>query len=78
MNFFKKIASISISIFFIYLCLKDIPLNTLLKDVDYDLNILIIAILILFLINIIKSVRLKILLQNFKKKIFPFTLNQYY
>ena len=72
MNFFKKIASISISIFFIYLCLKDIPLNTLLKDVDYNLNILIIAILILFLINIIKSIRLKILLQNFKKKNFSF------
>jgi uncharacterized membrane protein YbhN (UPF0104 family) len=71
-NFFKKIASISISIFFIYLCLKDIPLNTLLIDVDYNLNILIIAILILFLINIIKSIRLKILLQNFKKKNFSF------
>jgi uncharacterized protein (TIRG00374 family) len=71
-NFLKKIISILISIFFIALCLKDIPLNSLLKNVNYNINILIIAIILLFLINIIKSFRLKILLQNYKKKNFYF------
>ena len=74
MIFFKKIISIFISIFFIYLCLKDIPLNTLLKDVDYNLDILIIAVLLLFLINIIKSIRLRILLKYYKKKNFSYYL----
>jgi len=69
-NFLKKVISIFISIFFIFLCLKDIPLNSLLKNVNYNINILIIAIILLFLINIIKSFRLKILLQNYKKRDF--------
>ena len=72
MKIFKKILSILISCFFIYLCLKDIPINNLFDNINYNLNVLFIAILLLFLINILKAYRLKILLKNYKKKKFHF------
>ena len=72
MRIFKKIISILISCFFIYLCLKDIPLNNLFDSISYNLKILLIALLLLFLINILKAYRFKILLKNYKKKKFHF------
>ena len=64
MKIFKKILSISISCFFIYLCLKDIPLKNLFNSVNFNLELLIFAISLLFLINILKAARLRILLKN--------------
>ena len=69
---FKKILSILISCFFIYLCLKDIPLNNLFNNIQFNIYLLFIAILLLFLINILKAYRFKILLKNYKKKKFHF------
>ena len=68
MNFFKKIISILISIFFIYLCLKDIPITNLFENIQFNLGFLILAIILLYLINILKAFRLKILLKSYKKK----------
>ena len=72
MTFLKKAISILISCFFIYLCLKDIPLKNLFDKIDYNINLLLSALFLLFLINIVKSLRLKILLRNYKKKKFHF------
>ena len=72
MTFLKKTISILISCFFIYLCLKDIPLKNLFDKVDYNINLLLSALFLLYLINIVKSLRLKILLRNYKKKKFHF------
>ena len=74
MNFLKKIVSILISIFFIYLCIKDIPINSLFKNIQFNLGLLIFAIILLFLINILKAFRLKILLKNYKNKKLEFYL----
>ena len=71
---YKKILSILISCFFIYLCLKDIPLKNLFNNIQFNIYLLIIAILLLFFINIIKAYRLKILLKNYKTKKFNFYL----
>tara|TARA_A100001011_G_scaffold395214_1_gene489553 strand:+ start:16 stop:975 length:960 start_codon:yes stop_codon:yes gene_type:complete len=70
----KKILSILVSCFFIFLCLKDIPLNALFNNVSYNINLLLFAILLLFLINILKAFRLKILLKNYQTKKFNFYL----
>ena len=70
----KKIISILISCFFIYLCIKDIPIKNLLKGISYNLNILLLATLLLFLINFLKAFRLKVLLKNYKKTDFNFYL----
>ena len=72
MKIFKKILSISISCFFIYLCLKDIPLENLFNSINFNLSLLILAIILLFLINILKALRLKILLRNYKTQKFYF------
>ena len=72
MKILKKILSISISCFFIYLCLKDIPLKNLFNSINFNLNLLILAIILLFLINILKALRLKILLRNYKIQKFNF------
>ena len=74
MNFFKKIISILISIFFIYLCLNEIPVNSLFKNIQFNLRLLIFAIILLFLINILKAFRLKILLKITKIKNLYFIL----
>lgn len=74
MNFFKKIVSILISVFFIYLCINDIPINSLFKNIQFYLGLLIFAIILLFLINILKAFRLKILLTNYKNKKLEFYL----
>ncbi len=71
---FKKIISILISCFFIYLCLKDIPLKNLFNNIQFNIYLLIIAILLLFFINIIKAYRLKVLLKYYKTKKFNFYL----
>lgn len=68
MNSIKKVISILISIFFIYLCLKDIPINNLFENIQFNLVLLIPAITLLYLINILKAFRLKILLTKYKKK----------
>tara|TARA_A100000164_G_scaffold380727_1_gene429291 strand:- start:2476 stop:3453 length:978 start_codon:yes stop_codon:yes gene_type:complete len=70
----KKILSILVSCFFIFLCLKDIPLDNLFNNIKFNFPLLLIAILLLFLINILKAYRLKILLKNYKKKKFNFYL----
>tara|TARA_Y200000002_G_scaffold338147_1_gene307326 strand:+ start:2024 stop:3001 length:978 start_codon:yes stop_codon:yes gene_type:complete len=70
----KKILSILVSCFFIFLCLKDIPLDNLFNNIKFNFPLLLIAILLLFLINIVKAYRLKILLKNYKKKKFNFYL----
>tara|TARA_Y200000002_G_scaffold197374_1_gene163014 strand:+ start:91 stop:1056 length:966 start_codon:yes stop_codon:yes gene_type:complete len=67
---FKKIICISISAFFIFLCLKDIPLKNLFDKINYNLNLLLIAIFLLYLVNILKALRLKVLLNNYQKKKF--------
>ncbi len=71
---FKKIISILVSCFFIYLCLKDIPLKNLFNNIQFNIYLLIIAILLLFFINIIKAYRLKVLLKYYKTKKFNFYL----
>ena len=71
---FKKIISISISCFFIYLCLKDIPLKNLFENIKFSYLTLFFAVILLFFINILKAYRLKILLKNYKKKKFKFYL----
>lgn len=74
MTILKKILSILVSCFFIFLCLKDIPLDNLFNNIKLNFSLLLIAILLLFLINIVKAYRLKILLKNYKKKKFNFYL----
>ena len=74
MTILKKILSILVSCFFIFLCLKDIPLDNLFNNIKFNFPLLLIAILLLFLINIVKAYRLKILLKNYKKKKFNFYL----
>ncbi len=74
MTILKKILSILVSCFFIFLCLKDIPLDNLFNNIKFNFPLLLIAILLLFLINILKAYRLKILLKNYKKKKFNFYL----
>ena len=74
MTILKKILSILVSCFFIFLCLKDIPLDNLFNNIKLNFSLLFIAILLLFLINIVKAYRLKILLKNYKKKKFNFYL----
>ena len=74
MTTLKKILSILVSCFFIFLCLKDIPLDNLFNNIKFNFPLLLIAILLLFLINIVKAYRLKILLKNYKKKKFNFYL----
>ena len=71
---YKKILSILISCFFIYLCLKDIPLKNLFNNIQFNIYLIIIAILLLFFINIIKAYSLKVLLKNYKTKKFNFYL----
>lgn len=72
MKILKKILSISISCFFIYLCLKDIPLNNLFNSINFNLNLLIFAIISLFLINFLKAARLRLLMKNYEKRQFSF------
>tara|TARA_E500000178_G_scaffold356368_1_gene433743 strand:- start:3227 stop:4177 length:951 start_codon:yes stop_codon:yes gene_type:complete len=72
MKILKKILSISISCFFIYLCLKDIPLRNLFNSINFNLNFLIFAIISLFLINFLKAARLRLLMKNYKKRQFNF------
>ncbi len=72
MKILKKILSISISCFFIYLCLKDIPLKNLFNSINFNLNLLIFAIISLFLINFLKAARLRLLMKNYKKRQFNF------
>ena len=74
MKILKKILSISISCFFIYLCLKDIPLKNLFNSINFNLNLLIFAIY-LFLINFLKAARLRLLMKNIKKENLIFILN---
>ena len=70
----KKILSILISLFFIYLCIKDIPLKNLFNYINFNLNLLIFATISLFLINILKAARLRLLMKNYKKRQFNFYL----
>ncbi len=70
----KKILSILISLFFIYLCIKDIPLKNLFNSINFNLGLLILAIILLFLINILKAARLRLLMKNYKKRQFNFYL----
>ena len=70
----KKILSILISLFFIYLCIKDIPLKNLFNSINFNLNLLIFATISLFLINILKAARLRLLMKNYKKRQFNFYL----
>lgn len=65
---FSKVLSLCISIFFIYLCLKDIPLKNLFKDIYFNLNLLIYGLILIFFVNILKALRFKILLSKYKKK----------
>ena len=78
MTALKKVISILISCFFIYLCIKDIPLDNLFKNIKFNIFLLLIAILLLFFINIIKAFRFKILLRNYKKKNLTFILGPFY
>lgn len=79
---FKKIISILISCFFIYLCLKDIPLKNLFENLKFNSLSLFFAIFFLYIINFLKAHRLQILLKNYKKKKFnhylrPIMLRQF-
>jgi hypothetical protein len=67
-----KIISLSVSIFFIYLCIKDIPLKMLLSEINLRIDLIFLSVLLLYFVNILKAYRLKYLLNNYKKKKFRF------
>ena len=70
----KKIISLSVSIFFIYLCIKDIPLKILFSEINLRTDLIFLSVLLLYFVNILKAYRLKYILSNYKKKKFSFYL----
>ena len=70
----KKIISLSVSIFFIYLCIKDIPLKILFSEINLRTDFIFLSVLLLYFVNILKAYRFKYLLSNYKKKKFSIYL----
>jgi hypothetical protein len=64
----SKVISLLVSIFFIFLCIKDIPIKILIEKISFRADLILIAILFLYLINFLKAYRFKFLLSNYKKK----------